>query len=196
MSRVRWNFQGQTFFQGLSAIIFTLMVGLFARPAQAVVISTDVLDFADSRPNLEVGFSLLHRVEVFFGARSLEVDNTRSEKETAFDINAGLAFYMWGMHVHSPYMRLDSYATRLQKDDEASRAYRGPIYWSLGYSWQFGNRLRLKLGLIPGYFTRGGDFHRTFARNGHDTNGDGVVTAGEGNHADRSDFEVRLGWWL
>lgn len=179
-----------------SAIVLALSFLAIAETAKSTTLSTDVLDFADSRPNLELGFGLLHRVEWFVGARSLEVLNTQGEKETGLDINTGLAFYMWGMYTRTPYMRFSGYVARVQKDEEASRTYKGPIWWSLGYSWQFGNRLRLKLGIIPGYFTRGGDFHRTFARNGHDTNGDGVVTSGEGNHADRSDFEVRLGWWL
>lgn len=180
---------------GLLVVLCFAMAAL-ARPAQATTLSTDVLDLADSRPNAEVGFGLLHRVEWFVGARSLQVLNTKAEKEHALDVNTGLAFYMWGVYVHSPYMRFNGYVARVQEDSEASKTYKGPIYWSLGYSWQFGNRVRLKVGVIPGYFTHGGDFHRTLLRNGHDANGDGVTTAGEGRHADRSDFELRLGYWL
>lgn len=186
----------QNLFRRVSAIALAIMFLATAETAKSTTLSTDILDFADSRPNAELGFGLLNSVEWIVGVRSLQVTNTKGEKEAGLDVNTGLAFYLRGMYSRTPYMRYSAYVARTQKDEEASRIYKGPIWWSVGYSWQFGNRLRLKLGIIPGFFTRSGDFHRTLGHNRHDTDGDGVVSSGEARHTDRSDFELRLGWWL
>lgn len=174
-------------FMGL-LVVALLALGVLTGPSRAATLSTDLLHLLDSRPNIELGFGLASRVEWFVGVHSLEVLNTQAEKETGLDINTGLGLYWNGVYDNGFYTRFNGFVARVQEDSKASRTYKGPIYWSLGYSWQFGNNLRLKLGIVPGFFNHGGDFYRTFMR---DNSADGVD-----DDADHSDFEVRIGYKL
>lgn len=176
------------FILGLLVVIL-LGFATLTSPAKSASISTDVLHLLDSRPNLELGLGLTKSVEWFVGAHSLEVTNTSGEKETALDVNTGFAFYLNGVDSDGFYTRFNAFVARVQEDSEASRSYEGPIKWSLGYAMQFGNGIRLKLGVVPGYFSRSGDFHRTLLR-------DDSEESSVGDDADSHDFEVRLGYKL